>query len=67
MYGKTGQVNEGIEYSCKTMQRQLETNTHVLKDFCTNIVHLVEFFNSQDMFAQSLYMLKGAMALLPED
>lgn len=49
------------------MQRQLETNTYVLKDFCTNIVHLVEFFNSQDMFAQSLYMLKGAMALLPED
>lgn len=28
VYSKANQAEKGIEYSCKTMQRQLETNTH---------------------------------------
>lgn len=67
MYSKVNQAEKGIEYSCKTMQRQLETNTHQVKDFCLNCIHLADYFNAQHKFEQSLYLLQCAMALLPAD
>lgn len=65
VYAKINEAEKGIYYSCKTMQRQLATNTHSLKDFVLNCVHLADYFNSQFMFAQSLYLLQSAMSLLP--
>lgn len=67
VYSKLGRADEGIEYSCKTMQRQLTTKTHVVKEFVMNCVHLKEYFLAKNMFEQSLYLLQSAMALLPED
>lgn len=67
MYSQCNQADKGIEYSCKTMQRQLATNTHTLKDFALNCVHLADYFNSAHMLEQSLYLLQCAMALMPTD
>lgn len=67
VYSKLGNADEGISYSCKTMQRQLSTKTYVLKEFVMNCIHLKEYFMAKNMFEQSLYLLQSAMSLLPED
>jgi hypothetical protein len=49
------------------MQRQLSTNTHQVKDFVLNCIHLTDYFSAQCMFAQTEYLLYAAMTLLPVD
>jgi len=49
------------------MQRQLDTNTHEVKDWVMNCIHLQEYFVGMCMYSQCLYLLQGAMTLLPEN
>ena len=46
VYSKNGNTHLGIDYSCRTMQRQLSTNTHTVKDFVLNCIHLTDYFSS---------------------
>jgi len=51
VYSQQQQADKGIEYSCKTMQRQLDTGTHNLKEFVLNCIHLSDYFNQKMMYA----------------
>jgi hypothetical protein len=67
VFAKIGDIEKGIQYSAKTLQRQLKTGEYQLKDFVINCVTMGDYFTNTGQYAQAEYVLIAVMSLLPED
>jgi hypothetical protein len=48
IFSKIGDIEKGIQYSAKTLQRQLKTNEYQLKDFVVNCVTIADYFTNTE-------------------
>ena len=46
VFSKANNVEKGIEFSAKTLERQLKSGEYQLKDFCVNCVTLGDYFTN---------------------
>lgn len=66
-YVKLDHRELGAHYSGLTMQRQFETKTYELKDFCVNCISLSEYYYGCRNFRQAQYLILAAQEIIPAD
>jgi hypothetical protein len=65
-YTKLGFKAKAAEFCGRTLQRQFKTKTFELKEFISNIINLAEYYQNNQLFAQSEYLLLLGLRILPE-
>ena len=58
---------KAIHFCSVTLKRQIENNEYDLKDAVNNCINLSDFYLETQNFAQTEYILKCALSLLPQD
>ena len=58
---------KAIHFCSVTLKRQIENNEYEIKDAVNNCINLSEFYLESQNFAQTEYILRCALSLIPED
>ena len=58
---------KAIHFCSVTLKRQIENNEYDLKDAVNNCINLSDFYLETQNFAQTEYILKCALSLIPQD
>ena len=58
---------KAIYFCSVTLKRQIENNEYDLKDAVNNCINLSDFYLETQNFAQTEYILKCALSLIPQD
>ena len=58
---------KAIHFCSVTLKRQIENNEYDLKDAVNNCINLSDFYLETQNFAQTEYILKCALSLVPQD
>lgn len=66
-YAKVNLKFKAAQYCGWTLKRQHETNDYDMKDWAINCLGLAEFYNANQEFAQSLYLLMAGLSIIPDD
>ena len=58
---------KAIHFCSVTLKRQIENNEYDIKDAVNNCINLSDFYLESQNFAQTEYILRCALSLIPED
>jgi tetratricopeptide (TPR) repeat protein len=66
-FTKLGFRKKAIQFCSVTLKRQIENNEYDIKDAVNNCINLSDFYLESQNFAQTEYILRCALSLIPDD